>query len=222
MDLVTSSYISSLSAVVHSQRRRNSSADFHMLAVNMSDDGLPFAEEEMQVIRSQPVKDRAVILSNAEATVDRVLVSLEQINWIHMACHATQDHVLPMMSAFQLFDGPLSLEEISRNYILDGDLAVLLACESGQGSALLPDEGLHLAGGLQFLGFRSVIATLWQINDVDGPIVAEKVYEHLFRHWPDQPNSSEAAYALRRAVIHLRDELGRPPSSWVPLVHLGT
>jgi CHAT domain-containing protein len=40
-------------------------------------------------------------------------------------------------------------------------LAYLSACESAGMDESRPDEGLNLAGTMIFLGFKSVIATMW-------------------------------------------------------------
>jgi CHAT domain-containing protein len=43
----------------------------------------------------------------------------------------------------------------------NAQLAYLSACESAGVDGSRPDEGLNLAGGMIFAGFKSVIATLW-------------------------------------------------------------
>ncbi|KAG2012070.1 hypothetical protein CC2G_012115 [Coprinopsis cinerea AmutBmut pab1-1] len=74
---------------------------------------------------------------------------------------------------------------------------------------------------MQFAGFRSVVATMWAIQDEDAPIVADVFYHHLFRRGTAAPpDITDAAYGLHLAVKKLRD-LGRPFQQWVPFVHHG-
>ncbi|KAJ7256330.1 hypothetical protein C8J57DRAFT_1650781 [Mycena rebaudengoi] len=88
-------------------------------------------------------------------------------------------------------------------------LAFLSACETGKGDAKTPDEAMHLAASLLFAGFGGVIATMWTMNDDDGPKIADMFYEYLFKDCssdsvsPRMPDLSKAAKALHLAVIAL-------------------
>ncbi|KAF7333101.1 CHAT domain-containing protein [Mycena venus] len=106
-------------------------------------------------------------------------------------------------------------------------LAFLSACETGKGDQGIQDEAMHLAAALMFTGFSGIVATLWEINDDDGPKVSGAFYEHLFRDCdpktapPILPDLSKAAEALHIAVIKLRKEPGTSFKRWVPFVHFG-
>jgi CHAT domain-containing protein len=41
---------------------------------------------------------------------------------------------------------------------------------------------MHLAAGIQFAGYTSVVATMWKICDEDAPKVADHTYRYLFRN----------------------------------------
>jgi CHAT domain-containing protein len=71
-----------------------------------------------------------------------------------------------------------------------------------------------------FAGFKSVIATLWSMEDVDGPIVARSVYKDLFQGDSDFLNPDDIPYALDAAVQKLK-QAHPDPSRWAPYVHLG-
>ena len=67
-------------------------------------------------------------------------------------------------------------------------------------------------------GYQGVIATMWSIQDSDGPIVTEEFYKHL---WKDgKPDVTQAAYALHYAVKKLRKE-STSSLQWVPFIHMG-
>lgn len=228
MDLVVSSYIPTLSSVIRSQRQaQHKPSDLHMLVVSLPSHSLPSASKETDKIRKIPESYRFTYLCDSEATISMVLAGIQASNneratWLHLACHGRQTDEEPMKSAFKLYDGPLPLWRIAQNVLVNAEFAMLLCCESGKGSAEHPNEVVHLAAGLQFAGFQSIVGTLWSMMDDDGPIIAEQVYKHLFRNWPEsKPDSSEAAFALHQAVLYLRDQLNRTPLSWVPFVHFG-
>ncbi|KAJ7257747.1 hypothetical protein C8J57DRAFT_1647484 [Mycena rebaudengoi] len=106
-------------------------------------------------------------------------------------------------------------------------LAFLSACETAKGDEKTPDESMHLAATLLFAGFRGVVATMWSMNDEDGPQIADTFYEHLFRgcdlgaNPPALPDLTKAAEALHFAVKKLRKESGMTFKRWVPFVHYG-
>ena len=145
---------------------------------------------------------------------------MDECNWIHLACHGIQDSARPTDSAFHLIDGPLPLKEIMKRSFAHTELAFLYACQTAKGDSKLPEEAIHLAAGMMMAGYRSVVATMWSIQDNDAPIIAEKFYEYLIDE--ADGDSGRAAYALHSAVSHLRKTKGEVNfASWVPYVHLG-
>jgi hypothetical protein len=58
------------------------------------------------------------------------------------------------------------------------------------------------------------------MGDVDGPVVARKVYVELFGGDSEFLEPDDIPYALDAAVSSLR-ERGLHPSRWAPYVHLG-
>lgn len=221
LKMVASSYITSLSGFLQSQ---GEPSEFKMLVVAQpSAEGqapLPCAGEELSIIRTATGGRTFSALERQGATVAKVLEQLQDATWVHFASHAIQNQADPMQSAVHLHDGVLTIAQIAAQYLRGADLAVLLACETGRGSAILPDEALHLAAGMQLAGFRGVVATLWAMGDKDGPTVARVMYEYLYRN-TDEPSSGDAAEALRRAVLYLRDVDNVPFQRWLPFVHFG-
>jgi len=80
----------------------------------------------------------------------------------------------------------------------------------------MPNESVHLAAGLQFLG---VIGTMWSVRDKDAFYVAKAVYEQILGNGASRATASDAALALHRAVCRLRDEVKVPLAQWVPFIH---
>jgi CHAT domain-containing protein len=137
---------------------------------------------------------------------------------VHLACHARQDPADPARSGFELTDGSLTVSALAQEN-LDGELAFLSACDTSSGSTTLPDEALHLAGAMQFVGYRHVLATLWSIDDADGARVADAVYAALTHG--GLPRSQNAARALHQAIDLLRKDNPADPLRWAAYVHFG-
>jgi CHAT domain-containing protein len=78
-----------------------------------------------------------------------------------MACHGLQDQEDALQSGFELQDGRLTIAQLMQINIPHGRLAYLSACESAGMDESRPDEGLNLVGTMIFVGFRSVIGTMW-------------------------------------------------------------
>ncbi|KAG2040930.1 CHAT domain-containing protein [Suillus americanus] len=99
-------------------------------------------------------------------------------------------------------DEPLTLLDIMENNSPQAEFAFLSACHTAVGDEETPDEVIHLAAGLQFSGFKSVIGTLWGVNDALAKHIVEAFYEKMFG---DLENGSvmdctKAAWALNNAA----------------------
>lgn len=69
-----------------------------------------------------------------------------------------------------------------------------------------------------FCGFRSVIGTMWAMNDNDGPLVAEATYSSLLKQ--EAIMLDVIPYALDSAIQVLRKQ-ALPPSRWATFIHMG-
>ncbi len=84
--------------------------------------------------------------------------NLSKHRWLHFSCHGIVQHTRPLDSFFQLEGDPgqLSVKDIMNASPQNAEFAYLSACHSASAGILIPDENLHLAGALQFGGYRSV------------------------------------------------------------------
>ncbi|KAG8825580.1 hypothetical protein FRC19_011112 [Serendipita sp. 401] len=145
---------------------------------------------------------------------------MKDCNWLHLACHGTQNPTDPTKSALLLHDGKLTLEEIIRLNLPHAEFAFLSACQTMTGDENLSDEAVHIAGGMSLAGYRSVVATMWSIEDELAPKVADEFYARLFQD-EERPDNRKAAEALHFSVKKLREEGDIEMLSWIPFVHLG-
>lgn len=197
---------------------------------------------ELQAIKKYVPSRDCLVLEDHEATVNKVMTELGTRSWIHFCCHGHQD-IDPLKSSLHMFDGGLSVEDFARMHIDHAQFAFLSACETATGSEStpsrltsieiltthpygrflqardMPDEAMHLAAGLQFAGFPSVISTLWSIDDYTAPRVAEEVYREMSKSDKAYYDPAGAAVALALAVRKLKKVL--PVDRLVPFIHIG-
>lgn len=175
---------------------------------------------EIEIIRKLASSSPFIPFQDADGTVEDVLSKMTQTEWVHFACHGTQDRQNPYDSGFLLAHGKrLKLPDIARLSRPHGGLAFLSACHTATGDAQLSEEAIHIAAGMLLAGYRSVIATMWTILDNDAPRVTKDVYKSLFSDGK-VPDSRQAAEALHDAIEQLRDS-GASFLSWVPFIHVG-
>jgi CHAT domain-containing protein len=122
---------------------------------------LPHALAEISSIETL-IANKAVIQSDVpDQTVDSVLRLIPQADIVHFACHGRQMNADPLQSGFELSDGRLTLSHLMGLHIPRGQLAYLSACESAAVDANQPDEAVNIATAMLYVGFKSIIATLW-------------------------------------------------------------
>ena len=223
-DIVISSYTPSVTALLKTHKEQPSS-EFKLLAVAQpSTPGqrrLDNTTLEVAEIRKHIGSHSMMELQGADATVEQVIEGLSNCGWVHLACHGSQNRSDPTKSALMLEDGRLEIGRITRSVLPNtAEFAFLSACQTASGDETLSEEAVHLAASMLFVGYRSVIATMWSIKDKDAPVVADEVYHHLLS--VEQPDSTQAARALHHAVARLRRESPEISFlSWVPFIHIG-
>ncbi|KAF7351946.1 hypothetical protein MVEN_01156600 [Mycena venus] len=194
---------------------------------------LPETKEELRMIEKNVPKEWLTSLGGPDApaaTVEIALPHLRESSIVHFACHGTQDLENPVDTGLLLADGRLKLSKLMWNSSHQGQnmrMAFLSACETAKGDPTVPDEAMHLASTMLFLGFRGVVATMWTIKDYDGPTIVETFYRELFAGCnataapQSLPDLTKSARALHAAVTKLRADPKVPFHRWAPFVHYG-
>lgn len=169
------------------------------------------------------------VLADDAATAEAVLGALGDYQIVHFACHA-QQHVRDPSSGFiSAYDAPVTIRELRRRTARDGQLALLMGCETARGGRRLADEVITMATALQLTGFRHTVATLWLVDDADATTVAQHIYGATSPgHSGTQPPAASAprhditmAHAVHDAVQQLRAEYPFAPNRWAGTIHLG-
>ncbi|KAF8992444.1 CHAT domain-containing protein [Cyathus striatus] len=215
MDIVISSYIPSLSAIMVARPTKEQFRPPSGILVvgNAHAPGLPAipsvqseAQEIQQICKENGVPMEAVL--NESATPETVVYKMKDYSWIHLACHASQDLEKPMRSAFHLHDGNLTLFQLLNEAICPrAEFAFLSACQTAA-------ESVHLASAMISAGYRSVIATIWPIFDDDAPLVANDVYNSLVANGASPMEALHDAVAAMRIVTVPKDLIISFNSHW--------
>jgi len=223
LDRVTSSYTPTLTALSRSRQPRPP-APVHHLGVGMPTAPglrpLPAVPAELEVLaRHFPPGELNHQLAERRALRADVAAAIAGHSWVHLACHAAQEHTDPGRSGFALWDGTLTITDLAALPTQHRDLAFLSACQTATGGIRHLDEAIHLAAAMQFLGYQHVIATMWTIADMPAPYVADTVYTTLTRG--GRPETGNAAQALNHAIHALYQEDPSNPLLWAPYIHIG-
>ncbi len=99
---------------------------------------------------------------------------------LHFATHALFDPHLPLQSALILTDGqkafPLTAEKLFETP-LPSQLVVLSACETGMGKVVAGDDLVGLARSFYLGGARTVLSSLWPVDDEATRLFMETFYD---------------------------------------------
>ncbi len=144
---------------------------------------------------------------------------LEHATVLHFATHGLLSPGDPRRSALLLAadpagreDGFLQAREIEQ-LRLTADLVVLSACRTARGQALAGEAVQSLAEAFFRAGARSVVGTLWEVEDRAAMRLMTAFYRQLAA-------GRDKAQALRRAKLELLAG-GAPPREWAGFVLLG-
>jgi len=222
-DLYIPSYTPTLSALIESRKPRARPLDRpSMLLVIQPDAKMPKALQEMHIIQSVGLS--TATLHRETATPSAVLEHLRDYQFVHVSCHGNLKTGKPFDAYFTLYEGArLTLLNIVRSRFPTGEFAFLSACHTAEHTTeSLADEGLHLAGAVQYCGFRSVVGTMWAMADDDGPDLVGNFYRSVFSNrWGRKPYYERTAEALQDAVKVLRGKRKTTLERWVYFVHYG-
>jgi CHAT domain-containing protein len=101
--------------------------------------------------------------SGVASSTEQAAAALPSATLMHIACHGRENNYEPLKSAFHLSDDDvLSVSDLMRFDLKRAYVAFLSACETA-GTVRLnqPDQAIHLAAAMLFVGFKSVVGTMW-------------------------------------------------------------
>ena len=155
------------------------------------------------------------ILPNSKALVRREASESafkrygEGFRYLHIASHGTFNADSPLPSALLLAkdsanDGTLTVGELY-SMRLNADLVTLSACETGLGKIANGDDVVGLPRGFLYAGSRSIVASLWKVDDEATAYLMTRFYGAL--------KGTSKREALRLAQLETRKKYS-PPYYW--------
>lgn len=176
---------------------------------------LKYSEEEVNEISSLIRADKILLENNATETNFKEYANHSKI--IHLSTHSFLLNNQPVIFLSNLSDsqndGFLEASEIVQ-LRLNSDLIVLSSCSSGLGKIDESEGIVGMAKAFYEAGAKSVIVSLWQVNDKYTSKLMALFYKNLSRGM----NKSEA---LRQAKIRFRKEYSPNPYYWSAFILSG-
>jgi CHAT domain-containing protein len=180
------------------------------LLVGVADEKAPFVDDELKKIRALFPDSR---LLHAEAATRAAFVEASKSSsFIHIGTHAIFRQDNPMFSSFKLADGYFTAFDLF-SLVCPTNLVTLSGCQSGMSEVTGSDDLIGLMRGFLYAGARSLLLSLWNVNDESTAALMVKFY----REW--QKGASKSA-ALRHAMLSVR-ETHPNPFYWAPFLLVG-
>jgi CHAT domain-containing protein/Tfp pilus assembly protein PilF len=182
---------------------------------------IPYSRKEIKNIAKLFPKQKRDIYLGDQATEEVIKrTSLENYKIIHFACHSLLDEKFPFRSALVLAidnnsdeDGFLQVREIY-NLRLSADMIVLSACQTGKGRLENVEGVLGLPRIFFYCGARSVVSSLWKINDKSTTQFMSNFYKYI-------SEGKSKSQALRLAKIKMINSKYSHPFFWASFVLYG-
>ncbi len=203
-------------------------------------ENIPWAEKELRNLAT--LFPSVTVLTGAEANemrLDAMAASqqLAQYEIIHIASHAYVDDQAPenscmvlsneglpdpftaVISGIRVVDSMLTAKEIVKYWRIDADLVTLSGCQTGLGKEVEGEGYIGLTHAFLQAGARSMIVSLWRVEDEATCLLMNRFYENLTGRYMNQSHSAATepmnkVQALQEAKTWLRelaDERGRRP-----------
>ena len=182
-------------------------------------DPLPAGRRELRALAELSPASARIFLG-PEATEERAKAVDRGARVVHFATHGFVDDALPLESGLVLSipprpeeaseNGLLQAWEVFEQVRLDADLVTLSACQTGLGREVGGEGLMGLIWAFQYAGARSVLASLWAVNDEATGDLMERFYRNLRA-------GRSRSESLRQAQLGLmRTPATSAPFFWAP------
>ena len=208
IDTNTVSYAPSSAVYALSQRRQQSGRG--SLVLGVPDEQAPLIRSEAESVHS--VLPGSELHLGREASHSLFLEKAPACRLIHVATHGTFRPDNPMFSGIRLGDGYLYLYELYQMR-LQADLLTLSGCATGLNVIAAGDELLGLIRGALFAGAKSLLLSLWDVNDRSTALFMNAFYSRLSAGESKAQAFATAAREIRATYPH--------PYFWAPFVLVG-
>jgi CHAT domain-containing protein/tetratricopeptide (TPR) repeat protein len=156
-----------------------------------------FEGEQIAELYNIPYQRR--LIGSTQATRNNYRQLAKQVQVLHSSHHAQSRLDNPLESKLLLGDGNITLGQLmTPGWRLPNLSDVFLSCcETGLGNPAITDDILTLSTGFLCAGARSVVSTLWAVDDLATALFSIFYYQH-------RQEGKSRAESLRQAQIKLR------------------
>jgi CHAT domain-containing protein len=180
------------------------------LILGVADELAPKVEEEVKVLKS--LFPGSKVLLGSQATRENFTKAALSSGFVHIATHATFRQDNPMFSSFKLADGYVTAMDLF-SMECGTNLVALSGCKSGLSEVSGSEDLLGLMRGFLYSGARSLLMSLWNVNDES----TVDLMTEFYRTWQGGARKGEA---LRHAMRTVR-EIYPNPFHWAPFFIVG-
>lgn len=169
--------------------------------------------EEVENI-NKIIKGDSYVDANASKQV--FVEDVKNYKIIHLATHACVDEINPKNNKIYFSEDYLSSHDLF-NLEINAELSVLSACNTGDG-ALVKGEGvMSLSRGFIQAGCKSVLMSLWSVEDCSTSDIMENYYSYLQKG----EKKNKALQSAKLDFIKNSTKLSSHPFYWAPFVQIG-
>jgi CHAT domain-containing protein len=180
------------------------------LLLGVSDEQTPRIHDEIRSLVGI-FGDTTAFVDDA-ATAGALRLHSTAADVVHLACHGQFRSDNPLFSALLLADGWFTVRE-AYSLRLNNALVTLSACETGANVVAPGDELIGLARGFFSAGARSVLLSLWMVDD-------EATNQMMVDFYREVKAGSSLSTSLRAAQLRMLKEMPHP-FFWSPFVLVG-
>jgi CHAT domain-containing protein/tetratricopeptide (TPR) repeat protein len=180
------------------------------LLLGVSDEQTPRITNEIQSLSE--VFPAAAVFTGESATTEALRQNSADVDAVHLACHGQFRSDNPLFSALRLADGWFTVRD-AYNLKLDRALVTLSACETGANVIAPGDELIGLARGFFSAGARSVLLSLWMVDDE----TTERIMVDFYQETRSGRSLSASLRAAQLRMLHEKPH----PFFWSPFVLVG-
>ena len=165
---------------------------------------LEYAQKEATEVAN--INPNSRVFLRKEATEGALRKYGNSYSYIHFATHGQFNPDAPLKSVLLLapdekYNGMLTVDKLySLN--LDADLVTLSACETGLSKIANGDDLVGLTRGFLYAGSKSIVASLWKVDDLATSQLMARFYTEL--------DKSDKREALRTAQLETKKQYPHP------------
>lgn len=233
-------YAHSAAAWLNLRQAPRSTARFSLLAIAPDFDQNPQGLKPLRHNTAEADSVQALtggqVWKGQDALLTRFVAEAEQYRVLLLSTHGVTNDREPLAS-FVAFTAPKNVQYPMSNVQyptassddgllrvsdlygmrLPADLVVLSACQTASGQLYRGEGILSVARGFQFAGAKSLVASLWNVDDRNTPALMRSFFSFLWK----KHDKSAALTEAKRAYLRRHQGLDAHPYYWAGLVSIG-